>query len=230
MSGPAVTGNGFAHYDIWRHSKAVHDLYERRARNEVEEMTCAAQAAEILADMARPGESVLDAGCGAGHFFHSLKARELALLYLGFDANAEFIAMGRSALAPHGVTADRLMTMRLEDFDGAVDHVVCMNVLTYLDNFHRPLERLLRAARRSVILRESMRDGAAQYRYVRDDFLDPGIDLKVHVNIYDRREIIAFIEGEGFSVRSVTDRRTGGDAELSIGHQHFWHFLVATRR
>jgi hypothetical protein len=106
---------------------------------------------------------------------------------------------------------------------------LCMNVLSNIDNYHRPLERLLKAARRSLILRESIKEGSS-YSYVRDNFLDPHVDLNVHVNAYDRSELVAFIERYGFVAREVADRRSGGQPEMVIGHPHHWTFLVATRR
>ena len=35
-------------------------------------MTCHAQAAELLAPHVAPGDTLLDASCGSGYFFHSL--------------------------------------------------------------------------------------------------------------------------------------------------------------
>jgi ubiquinone/menaquinone biosynthesis C-methylase UbiE len=192
-------------------------------------MTCAAQAAELLAAIARPGEALLDVGCGTGYFYHSLRRRGLNLEYHGIDATGSFIEVGRRELAAFGLPSERLSHLRIEDFEGAADHVLCMNVLSNLDNFHRPLERLVKAARRSLVLRESIKDGAS-YTYVRDDYLDPGVDLKVHVNAYDRAEIIDCIEGYGFSVREVTDRRSGDGPEMVISYPHYWTFLVAIRR
>ena len=98
---------------------------------------------------------------------------------------------GRSELAAFGLPEDRLRTLRIEDFQGSADHVLCMNVLSNIDNYHRPLERLLKAARRSLILRESIKDGSS-YSYVRDNFLDPDVNLHVHVNAYDRSELVGF--------------------------------------
>src|SRR6185436_5932995 len=115
---------------------------------------------------------------------------------------------------------------RIEDLEGEVDHVLCMNVLSNLDNFHRPLERLLRMARRSLVLRESIKDGA-EYSYVVDRYLESDRPLKVHVNAYDRREILAFIESYGFSAREVVDRRAQGGPESVIGYPHYWSFVVA---
>lgn len=224
----AIRDDGFARHNIWEHSATVRTLYRQRARDEAEEMTCAAQAAQILAPLARPGETLLDAGCGSGHFYHSLRRRGIPLEYHGVDATRCLVEIGQAELPRFGLPASRLATLRLEDLDGAVDHVVCINVLSNIDNFHKPLERLLGMARRSVILRESIAD-AASCRYVRDRFLDGGVDLGVHVNTYARAEITAFIAERGFAVREEADRHCGGKPEMVIGYPHHWTFLVATR-
>lgn len=224
-----ISLEGWRANNIWDHSASVLELYERRARNEAEEMTCAAQAAELLRGLARPGETLLDAGCGSGYFFHSLKSRGIALEYRGIDATARFIELGRRHLPAAGLPAERLVAARIEDLEGEVDHALCMNVLSNLDNYHRPLERLLRMARRSVILRESIKDGA-EYRYVVDPYLEAPRPLKVHVNAYDRRDIVAFIESYGYAVREVRDERAQGRAEIVIDQPHWWTFLVAERR
>ena len=44
------------------------------------------------------------------------------------------------------------------------------------------------------------------------------------------QSMTAFIESYGFDVAQVVDRRTGGMPESVIGHDHYWKFLVATRR
>ncbi|MGP1256257.1 MAG: class I SAM-dependent methyltransferase [Kiloniellales bacterium] len=221
--------DGWSAHNIWQHSASVRELYTARARDEAEEMDCLAQAAELLAPQAAPGDSVIDAGCGSGYFFHSLRKRNLPLTYHGFDANADFIEIGRRELSRFGLPPQHLQALRLEDFQGSADHLLSINLLSNLDNYHRPLERLLKAARKSLILRESIKDGAA-YRYVRDAYLDPGVALSVHVNAYDRQDLIGFIEAQGFAVSEVVDRRGGGQPENVIGYPHWWSFLVATRR
>lgn len=225
---PALRFDGWPRYNLWDHSASVAELYRRRVRRETEEMTCYAQAAELLAPLVRPGDGVLDAGCGSGAFYHSLAARGLPVEYHGVDATAALIAIGREELPAFGLPAENLHTARIEDLDGAVDHVVCLNVLTNIDNYHRPLERLLRMAGRSLILRESIKDGA-DYAYVRDVYLDEGADLRVHVNTYDRRDITRFVESYGFAVEEHVDRRCGGKPEMVIDYPHYWTFLVATR-
>jgi len=223
-----IRDDGWLSHCIWEHSATVRELYLRRARDEAEEMTCAAQAAELLAPLVTPGDSLLDVGCGSGYLFHSLKRRRVQVEYHGIDAAPTLIAIGRRELPRHGLAADRLRVLRVDDLDGAVDHVICMNVLSNTDNYHRPLDRLLKMAGKSLILRESAKDGA-QYTFVRDAFLDPGIDLGVHVNAYDAGELIAFMTGRGFDVERFEDRRSGGRPESVIGYPHWWTFFRARR-
>nr|WP_245168175.1 methyltransferase domain-containing protein [Desulfobaculum xiamenense] len=192
-------------------------------------MTCHAQAAELLAAHVRAGDSVLDAGCGSGAFWHSLVRRGLDVRYVGIDAASSLVAIGREIMPEFGLAAENLRVLRIEDMAGEVDHVVCLNVLSNIDNYHRPLERLLRVARRTLILRESAWDGLAVYAYVRDRHLDSGVKLNVHVNTYNAAELMDFMRGYGFEVARIQDRRTQGRAETVIGHPHYWTFFVAVR-
>lgn len=224
----SISLDGWDRYSIWSHAESVRDLYARRCSQEEEEMTAHAQAAELLALRIGRGDTVLDAGCGSGYFFHSLKARQLPVEYYGVDSCRKLLDVGRRLLPKHGLAAERLIEGRLEDLHGSVDHAVCLNVLSNIDNYHRPLERLLAMARKSVILRESLKRGA-EYHYVRDEFLDAGVHLNVHVNHYDIDEIGAFVRERGFSVQIVVDRRSGGMPENVIGYPHYWTFLVADR-
>lgn len=223
-----IRDDGWAKHNIWEHSAVVRDLYAKRCRLEAEEMTCAAQAAELLKPLVSPGDTLLDVGCGSGWFYHSLKKRDISVEYFGIDASPTLVNLGREIMPEHGLPADRLQVIRLDDLDCRVDHVLCMNVLSNIDNYHRSLERLLKGAAKSVILRESCTD-QEQYSYVKDHYLDPGVDLKVHVNAYKLDEVLSFIRSYGFSVRPVVDERTGGAPEKVIDHNHYWTFIVATR-
>jgi SAM-dependent methyltransferase len=221
--------DGWSRFSVWEHSSTLRDLYARRCRDEAEEMTCAAQAAELVAPHVTAGDTLLDVGCGSGWFYHSLRRRGVPVEYHGIDAAAPFIEMGRSILGGFDLPPERLRVLRVEDLRAEVDHVVCLNVLSNLDNFHRPLERILKSARRTVVLRESCHE-RPEYRYVPDRYLDGAVELNVHVNAYPLEEWSAFIRGHGFDLDMVTDRRTGGRPEMVIGHPHYWKFFLARRR
>jgi ubiquinone/menaquinone biosynthesis C-methylase UbiE len=181
-----------------------------------------------LAPHVAPGDTLLDAGCGSGYFFHSLRKRAIPVEYFGIDAAPSLVAIGRQFLPPFGLPAERLQVTRIEDLDGDVDHVVCMNVLSNLDNYHRPLERLLRCARKTLVLRESAKP-TAEYAYVEDRYLDEGVNLKVYVNAYPVREVMAFMESYGFRVTTIDDRHSGGRPQSVIGYPHYWTFFLAVR-
>jgi ubiquinone/menaquinone biosynthesis C-methylase UbiE len=220
--------DGWARYNIWEHSRTVRDLYRQRCLREVEEMTAHAQAAELLGRHIVPGDTLLDVGCGAGYFYHSLKERMMDVEYWGIDASPSLIDIGHETLSRFGLSKVRLQNVRIEDADGNFDHLVCINVLSNIDNYHRPLERMLTMARKTVLLRESLKKGS-QYQYVEDRFLDDGSRLNVHVNHYDAEEMKKFIASYGFTVDEIVDRRTNGQPELVIGYPHYWTFLLATR-
>jgi len=224
-----ISDQGFDQFNIWEHSANVKELYRRRCRQEEPEMDCAAQAIEILAPLAEPGDQLLDAGCGSGYFFHSVRRIGMDLTYEGIDASRCLIEIGREELPPYGCDPSRLNVMRMEDLVGSVDHAVCLNVLSNIDNYHRPLERLLLAARKSVIIRESLWEKPSQYLYVHDKFLDPEVNLKVHVNTYCLLEVLKFAQSYGFSGEAIIDRRTRGRPEPVIGYDHHWAFLVFRR-
>lgn len=224
-----ISNSGWLKYNIWEHSQQVADLYRRRCRLEEPEMTCAAQAAELLAPYCHVGDTILDVGCGSGYFFHSLKKRGLKAEYFGIDASPRLIAIGRQEMPAYGLSPDRLLNMRLEDLDGEVDHVICLNVLSNIDNFHRPLERLLQVAGKTLILRESITE-TGDYSYVRDKYLDTGVCLNVYVNSYPRAGLVSLMQQHNFTVEEVVDDRTGGKPEQVIDYPHYWTFFRALRK
>ncbi len=192
-------------------------------------MTCHQQAVTLLKPYVSPRDTLLDVGCGSGYFFHSLRKRAVPVDYWGIDATAALIEIGQQHLPSFGLPAHHLQSMRIEDLGGKADHVVCINVLSNLDNYHRPLERLLNTAQKTVILRESL-GAVGDYAYVTDRFLDDGVELKVHVNTYPIQEVCDFIRSYGFQVESIPDQRTGNVPEMVIGYPHHWRFLVAVRQ
>ncbi|WP_353427854.1 class I SAM-dependent methyltransferase [Polynucleobacter sp. MWH-UH19D] len=224
-----IKKNGWDNYSIWEHSSIVKELYKKRCRQEIPEMTCHAQAIELLRPHIVDGDSVLDVGCGSGYFFHSLVSRKISVEYWGIDSSCSLIDIGREELGKFQLQPDKLQNIRIEDVDGTFDHIICINVLSNIDNYHKPLERMLKMSKKTVLLRESIKD-KSEYAYVHDRYLDCGVSLNVHVNHYGQNEILEFIGRYGYEAQIVTDLRTGGNSEMVIDHPHYWKFILAKRR
>lgn len=217
-------------WNPWASDRNTLDLYRRRCRREAEEMTCAAQAAEILSDRVRLGETLLDAGCGGGYYYHSFQDRGVAIEYYGLDYTPEMIELARAEMCPRtGLGPERFTLGWIEDLEREFDVIVCFNVLTNSPHYALPLERLLRCARKRLLLRESLADRLVT-RYTPDPYLDPEKrHIRVYHNTYPIEEVSGLMRELGFEVTQIPDRRTQDGVEMVVDIPHCWRILLAER-
>jgi SAM-dependent methyltransferase len=218
-------------WNPWANDRRLLDLYRRRCRQEVDEMTCAGQAAEILKEMVRPGETLLDAGCGGGYYHHAFEKRAVPVLYHGLDYTPEMVELARTELCPRvGLPSSRFQLGAIEWLDEQFDNILCFNVLTNSAHYALPLERLLRCARRRLLIRESMGTELV-VRYTPDPNLDEGKrHIRVYHNTYPLEEVMAFMDEFGFEVRPIRDLRSQDGTETVVGIPHTWRILLGERR
>lgn len=217
-------------WNPWANDQRTLELYRRRCRRQVEEMTCAAQAAEILAGRVREGETLCDAGCGGGYYYWSFLDRKVRVEYWGLDYTPEMIELARAEMcARTDLTRDRFVLGSIENLDREFDIIVCFNVLTNSPHYALPLGRLLACARKRLLIRESLGDRLV-VRYTPDPYLDEGKrHIRVYHNTYPLDEVVAFIEAHGFTATRIVDRRSGDGVEMVIGIPHQWRILLAER-
>jgi SAM-dependent methyltransferase len=221
-------------YNIWEHTReSLFDLYARRARHELPEMTCHKQAVELLAPHIRPGMTILDAGCGSGYTFWSFHDRKIEVRYYGLDYTASFIDIGRANIPHHLLPPENLQVGAIEDLTRTYDAVLCINTLFCLPDYRQGLERLAMAARRFLIIRTTL-DHETTIRYETDDFLDEGYQgpggLRAYFNIWSMAEVSSYLEDLGFTVRHVTDEYTNDQPEISAGKIFPYRVLFCRRR
>jgi SAM-dependent methyltransferase len=217
-------------WNPWANDRGTLELYRKRCRREVEEMTCAAQAADVLSGLVRANETLLDAGCGGGYYYWSLAARNVPVHYSGIDYTPEMIGLATSEMCPAaGLPIERFRLQAIEDLDDEYDTILCFNVLTNSPHYALPLERLLLSARRRLLIRENLGDGLT-IRFTPDAYLDPDKRyIHVYHNTYPVDEVRAFIEDRGFAVTELPDRRTSGGIEIVADIPHTWRILLAER-
>lgn len=98
--------------------------------------------AALFALDARPGDRVLDVGCGTGRNFPLLAKAGVTGL-AGCDVSARSLAKA----AVRGAAVAQADAARLPYRDGAFDRVLCTYVLTSVDGWRRALDELVRVLR-----------------------------------------------------------------------------------
>ena len=219
--------------NIWEHSQNVLELYRRRARGEGE-MDASAQAAEILApfiDFFPTPPRLLDAGCGSGYLWHSFRKRGLEVDYFGLDYSPSLIRIGREELPAFGLPPERLVCGSLEDLgEGSFDLAVLINTLTFCPDFREPLDRLAGSGAKVILIRDNFGSETVR-RWETDGYLDPGFNhLKAYWNQWGTAELADFLNGLGFKVEPIVDRRTGGRVEMVVDKAYYWSWLLAVKR
>ena len=217
-------------WNPWANDSQTLELYRRRCRQEAEEMTCAAQVAEILAGKVTPGETLLDAGCGGGHYYWSFVKRGVDVEYHGLDYTPAMIELARTELCPQaGLAPDRFVLGSIENLDREFDNVVCFNVLTNNLHYGLPLERLLLCTKKRIVIRESLADKLV-IRYTPDPYLDESRRyIRVYHNTYPIQEVISFMEEHGFHVTRIMDWRSQDGVEMVVDIPHQWRILLGER-
>lgn len=148
----------------WTNNAGYARIFYQRAVGELPEMESSKAAAALLKAHVRPGDRVLDVGCGGGHYLRSLrKVIRVPFSYTGVDATPLFIDTARRAWK--GDPGAKFLVGDIFDLpfdDGDFDLVLCNNVLYHLPRLVRPMEELLRVTRRLLQARTLV--GTRSYR------------------------------------------------------------------
>ena len=218
--------------NIWEHSRGLRELCRRRALGLEPEMDASRQAAEIIQGLGlKKGARLLDAGCGAGHFIHSLAGRGIDIEYFGLDYSPSFIQIGKDAFRELGLDPGRLFCRSIDDlFDFEADIVLFLNVLSFNPDFRRPVYRAMESGAARVLIRDSFGEKTT-IRWEPDGFLDEGKNhLMAYWNEWSRDEAASFFKAMGLRKTAfIKDARTGGETELVGGKPYHWEFLLAEK-
>ncbi len=130
-------------------------VFYKRAIGELPEMESSKAAAKILAGWVQDGATILDAGCGAGHYLRSFKnGIPTRFNYTGVDLTKLYIDLAKKAFPDqpdvHFEVAD---VFNLPFADQQFDMVHSSNVFLHLPSIQKPLQELCRVARKYVLVR-----------------------------------------------------------------------------
>ncbi len=199
-----------AEWDDPRQGKAYGDVFYQRAVGDLPEMECSKAAAKKIVNIARPGDRIVDVGCGSGHYLRSLLDQiETPFAYHGIDRTQYFVDLAQRAFGNCKSASFSIGDIfKLAEADQSADIVMCNNVLLHLPSIAGPLHELIRIARRAVLVRTLV--GPTSYS-IRDigpqpdgnDFDDNGEPTAFHyLNIYSESYVRRLLKRES-RVRSV---------------------------
>ncbi len=146
--------------DTWRRwetedERQYGEVLYRRATGELPEMESSKAAAALLKPLVRADDTMLDVGCGAGHYLRSFqKAITVPFTYTGADATPYYLELAKKAFPE----TDRVKFVQADIFnlpfaDASFDVVTANNVLLHLPNIIKPVSELCRVAKRTVLIR-----------------------------------------------------------------------------
>ena len=149
-------------WKTWDKTPKYGDVFYERAVGKMPEMESSKAVAARISKLAKAGDSILDVGCGGGHYLVSLdKAMKTSFSYTGIDATAYYIEKAKEAFLgkaaattmrcePHFETGD---IFKLKQEDNSFDIVFCSNVLLHLPSVTKPIGELVRVSRKYVLIR-----------------------------------------------------------------------------
>jgi SAM-dependent methyltransferase len=216
--------------NIWEHSQGLLALNLARGLDEAPEMDSSAQGAELIAPLMAKSlcPKLLDAGCGGGHFYHSLARRGINVDYYGLDKSPQVAQTAREAFKTKGLDPQRILTGSMEDLCGLTfDLGVIINTLTFCADFREPLDRIINTGVRGLVIRDNFGPQTV-IRWEEDGFLDEGFNhLCGYWNRWSTREVTEFLAKRAFETKIVLDQRTKGQMELVVNKPYYWSWLVA---
>lgn len=133
-------------------------------RYQVREIDLDVESAQRLA--LTGNESLLDTGCGPGHFLKHLRSQGHAGRLVGLDQSAGMIAQLPESV--EGVVGD---VQQLPFADGEFDWVVARHMLYHVEDIPRALSELLRVARQGLLITTNSRKNMAYFQTRIDNIL-----------------------------------------------------------
>ncbi|MCH7776081.1 MAG: class I SAM-dependent methyltransferase [Gemmatimonadetes bacterium] len=206
--------------DEWVKRKDYAETFYKRASGALPEMESSKAVANLLAGSMRANDSILDVGCGAGHYLRSMLQRiKVPFKYTGVDATSDFIDAAHRAWKDQPGAVFRLGDVYDLPFrDGQFDIVMCNNVLLHLPSVGKPVRELVRVSKRLVLIRTLI--GERSYRvqevYSKDNW--PFSDVSVENEFGENGEPISFgfenIYSKGYFEALV--RRANPDVKIDF--------------
>ena len=141
-------------YYKWDDMPKYGEYLYKRAIGELGEMESSINVCFVIKELYKPGKSILDVGCGSGHYYRSLKRHlDINVNYKGVDKTRYYIELARKAFNDNKIFAIGDV-YNLEYEDSSFDIVMCNNLIIHLPPPPTlAIKELIRVSNQAVIIR-----------------------------------------------------------------------------
>lgn len=192
-------------WKVWDDDKRYGELFYNRAVGNLSEMESSKAVAKHIAKLVCKDDTILDVGCGSGHYLVSLdKAINVPFLYHGVDSTEYYIEMGQKAFSGGDNKNSQRISCKFEvgDIfhlhieDNYADITMCNNVLLHLPSIKKPLCELWRVTKKFLVLRTLIGSVSFRIKQVNnpEEYTPEGEPMNFHFfNIYSKNYIKTLI-------------------------------------
>lgn len=195
---------------VWNNDDKVEMRTYKRVTGQLPEMESTKQLVELVGQVYRPGMTVLDVGCAAGHYYNGLVRLDPALKYTGIDATVKYIDFARKHFKSNPNTRFEYGDIfDLTDASLKSDIVFCCNVILHLPDFRAPIKNMLEVTKKHLFIRTLISDKTYLNKFLYTDEFDANGNPTnfVHQNTYSFSLLNSFIKQQGkYDVELIKDK------------------------
>lgn len=188
------TPEGHSLDDEYASNERLAEVFFKRATGQSPEMEVSKAIAKLVAERSQPGDTILDVGCGAGHYLRSLKRLvPEGFKYVGVDYYQHFLDKAEAAWREEPSASFRQGSIfDLPVSNDKFDIVICSNLIMHLPSISKPVAELVRAGRRLVIIRTMIGEKSFQIKEVYNSNWWPDTDVSPDREFDDEGQPRAF--------------------------------------
>ena len=190
-----------ANWNYWTERSYYHNELRDRAKGIKREMEAAKQISQVIFDKAKSYNSILDVGCGTGHFILSLEKRlKKEFKYQGVDITEQHITDATDIFKENSNYQFQLGDIRaLAIEDKSYEVSICSNTIPHIPNVDKAINELIRVTKNDVFIRMLIGDEVLIAKKALSDVFDENGEPEsfMYVNIYDENYLKKIIGKKG---------------------------------
>ncbi len=157
-------------WEIWEKNSSI-ERSIKRIKKQLPEMEASKQLVKIVGKKYKKGDTILDFGCAAGHFYLGLKRIDKNIKYYGFDATKNYIKYAKNFFKNEKNAKFEVQSLfsMSKKYYNKFDIVFCSNVLHHIPSIDIPLKNLIKSAKKFCIIRTLVSENTHLSRFYYND-------------------------------------------------------------